>query len=239
MSRRAVAILAAAIAAAVSPATARGEGRIVAGTPNRYVTPEVSIAAGERVVLANQDVVRHDVVAEDDGAGGEPLFRSPLVEPGGEADVAGADRLGAGSYRFLCSIHSSMRGTLRVTGTPAQEPPPPAAGTDTTAPELDVAVTGARLGRVARSGLPLSVRAGEPADVALRVTVRVRGRRLRLGAIAVRFEGAAGQRVRVSPTRRARRALRGARSATFAVTAVATDAAGNRSTATARRRLRR
>ena len=216
---------------AAGPAAAGGGGRVVAGTPNRYLTPDVTIAAGEGLAIANQDVVRHDVTAEDAGASGEPRFRSPLVDPGGEAPVAGAERLPPGDYRFLCSVHSSMRGTLHVTG--ASPEPAPGQSADTTSPALTVRVRG---GSPARR-LRVAVATDEPASVALVARARVHGHTLRLGRTDLRSE--AGERTAtIRVTRRGRAALRHVRRTTVRVSATATDAAGNEAHASARRRMR-
>lgn len=59
--------------------------------------------------------MQHDVVAEDAGPDGMPLFRTPLIGTGQSAPVEGLDRVESGrSYGFFCSLHTNMRGTLTV-----------------------------------------------------------------------------------------------------------------------------
>jgi plastocyanin len=65
--------------------------------------------------LARFDVVQHDVVSDDAGPDGFPLFRTPLIGTGQSAAVEGLDRVEPGrSYGFFCTLHTNMRGTLTV-----------------------------------------------------------------------------------------------------------------------------
>ncbi|HEV2785654.1 MAG TPA: cupredoxin domain-containing protein [Solirubrobacteraceae bacterium] len=187
------------LALLVAPAAAHAEATITAVPRDRFEPAEVTTDAGERVTFANRDLSVHDVVGEG--------FRSRRTDPGGDSPVAGAETLVAGRYDFVCSLHSSMKGTLVVRGgttpppppAPEQEPPPPAP--DTTPPRLTVR----RRGRVVR------VTVDEAARIVLRAGGRARTRTTD-GAATVRFR---------LPRRARRIVLR------------ATDAAGN--TATLRR----
>jgi len=94
-----------------------GTGQVVSGpgaSSAGYVTPAAVMTAGGTLTYTNADIVRHDVVADDKGADGAPLFASPLISAGQSADVAGVAKLTAGQYAFHCSIHVGMQGTLVV-----------------------------------------------------------------------------------------------------------------------------
>ena len=91
-----------------------------------YLTPNVSISAGESLEFQNLDVVSHDVTSKDTyrpkrkkGQKRRPppqlLFRTDLIGFGETAPVSGAERLKPGrSYPFFCSLHPSMSGTVTV-----------------------------------------------------------------------------------------------------------------------------
>ena len=80
--------------------------------------------AGFVAELENDDPdAKHNVVSVDDGPDGGPLFASPLVDPDENAEVEGTQYLEAGSYRFICTIHSGMEGNLQPDGFPRQWPP--------------------------------------------------------------------------------------------------------------------
>ena len=100
---------------------------------------EFRLVAGNRSPFINSDSepgVQHNVVAVDDGPDGEPLFSTPLIDPG-EADiVAGTQYLTPGIYSFQCSLHQifNMTGTLKVAGDGALP-----------RPEVDVAIKARKL----------------------------------------------------------------------------------------------
>jgi hypothetical protein len=110
------------------------------------------------------------------------------------------------------------------------------------------AVPGQSLRVIRRRGLAAEVRTSEAATVALTGSVgRATARRLRLrrrptGPVAVaagtRAVPAGTTRMRIPLTRRARRALRHERRISIRLQARATDAAGNRGTASRRVRVR-
>lgn len=197
MRRRCVALAGTALSLA-APAAASADAVITALPPDRFDPAEVTIDAGERVTFANRDVSVHDVVGEG--------FRAQRTDPGRNAPVEGADKLAAGRHAFVCSLHSNMKGTLVVRGTPPadpppsdppDDPPPPAGGppADTTRPRVTV--------RVRKRVVRVTV------DEAARIVLRAGGRTLRRrtdGAATVRF------RLRARPRRLVVRA---------------TDAAGN------------
>jgi outer membrane protein assembly factor BamB/plastocyanin len=80
-----------------------------------YLTPVATTTVGGALSYTNEDVSRHDVVADDKGADGQPLFHSELAALNETVPVTGTDRLQSGQqYTFHCSIHPGMHGTLIV-----------------------------------------------------------------------------------------------------------------------------
>jgi plastocyanin len=207
-------------------APARADQQIVAAAVNRYVTPQATIAPGERLSFASEDpLAPHDVTAVTKGADGTPLFASPLIRGGQSAVVAGASALAPGSYAFLCSVHpAQMRGTLTVAGTP-----------DATAPVAAVRLNSRGVRSALRRGaLSATVTVDEPAQAVLTAT---------LGGVTLARRtvdlAAGATRTRLTLTAAGRRALRGRRAAAVRLTARVSDAAGNPARASARRTLRR
>lgn len=111
------------VAAFLVAAPALADQQFQARPTTRYAATSVTIAQGERLTLANKDSVQHDITS-DAVSGGQPLFSSPLVSPGGEETVDGTQYLTTGSYTFHCSIHPFMKATLIVSsaGTPIARP---------------------------------------------------------------------------------------------------------------------
>jgi plastocyanin/glucose/arabinose dehydrogenase len=109
------------------PAAASATPLIAVGF--QFVPPVVAMSAGDTFTFTNQDVAPHDVTSTQDGPTGQPLFRSPTANNGQTVNVNGAETLPEGSYPFLCSIHPTMTGTLRVgPGAPLPSPEPPSGG---------------------------------------------------------------------------------------------------------------
>jgi plastocyanin len=80
-----------------------------------YATPVMVTQVGGPLSFLNLDVVQHDVVAEEKGPDGRPVFNTKLIGLGETAPVEGLDKVQAGrSYPFYCSLHPGMRGTLSV-----------------------------------------------------------------------------------------------------------------------------
>ena len=108
---------------------------------------------------------------------------------------------------------------------------------DVTRPKLTLKVLTKRVRQLLRSHrLELRLRASEAARV------KVAGKRSRKRTIArgsVRFRKAGTMRVSLKVSGRTRRALRHKRKLRIVVTAVGRDTAGNKTTATVRKRLRR
>ena len=66
------------------------------------------------VELTNQDDYRHDIAVYTLPNGPEPIFQSVLVEPL-ESELIEVPGLPAGTYEFICSLHTStMRGSLVI-----------------------------------------------------------------------------------------------------------------------------
>ena len=97
--------------APAGPSILSGPGAASTG----YATPVMFAQKGGALSLVNLDAVQHDVVAEDKGPDGAPLFKTKLIGLGETAPVEGMDRVEPGkSYGFFCSLHPSMRGTLSI-----------------------------------------------------------------------------------------------------------------------------
>ncbi len=121
MRLRLVAVLILGIAAVVHPAQAApgdvggtivaGPGAVTAG----YATSVAVEPQGTPVTFYNGDQLSHTVTSVDRDAEGLPLF-DVSAGGGGTATVKGAERLRAGAYRFFCSFHPQMTGTLQVQG---------------------------------------------------------------------------------------------------------------------------
>lgn len=93
-------------------------GVIVAGpgaASTTYLTPAMVTQVGGPLSLANLDLPQHDVVADQVGPDGLPLFASRLGGLGEVVPVEGLDRVQAGqTYGFHCSLHPGMKGYLLV-----------------------------------------------------------------------------------------------------------------------------
>ncbi len=72
-----------------------------------YEVPR-GVKAGSKVMVKNTDQVAHTVTADS----GNSLF-NVTVDPGGSASFTAPAK--PGSYRFHCTFHSNMHGTLVIT----------------------------------------------------------------------------------------------------------------------------
>lgn len=130
-SRRGMVVLALSVACGVAAASApaASAATIYAGPQAasfNYLTPHVTISAGEPLTLMNYDLVSHDVTSEDTYRPRKRkgqrrrrpprlLFGSALIGFGQSAPVNGAERMKPGrSYGYFCSLHPSMTGTITV-----------------------------------------------------------------------------------------------------------------------------
>jgi plastocyanin len=72
---------------------------------NSFAPREAHVAVGDTVIWVNGDIVRHNAVRRD-------LFDSGELRAGERFAWVPAD---TGLVRYQCTIHSRMRGTIRVT----------------------------------------------------------------------------------------------------------------------------
>lgn len=114
------------------PPVPAGIDSVITAVPVNTYAPDAVVAPGAMGLrFANLDLNRHDVVASHDTRpdgsaewckdfepGKCPLFWSPLIAGGGtETPVFGLEDAEPGrSYRFYCSIHPYMHGTIDVVG---------------------------------------------------------------------------------------------------------------------------
>ena len=223
-----LAALAAACLAAPSVASA---AQITAGpSPSTYGNPNVEIAGGESLTFLNLDLTAvHDVTAIDAGTGGKPVFRSEIIGFGTEAPVVGAEKLGPGSYDFLCSIHTFMTGTLTVSGGGG-------GGGGGKAPTLMLSALEKKLAKVKKAGaLKLRAKVNEAATVAVKVKAAGGGPKLASGS--AELERGAGT-VKAKLTKKGKRVVAKAEKLKLAVKGKATDADGNTGTESLKLKLR-
>jgi hypothetical protein len=185
------------------------------------------------------------------GSDGKPLFASATIGFGQTANVAGAEYLTAGAYKFHCSLHPFMTGTVNVTSNGTPKPRPgsggggggsaggggasAAAAADTTAPTVGLALGKLKLSSLRKSRrLPVKVTVSEAA--VLDLTAAIGRKTVATGKATF---GAAGSRaLSLSLNAAGRRALRGKRSVRLDLRAVADDASGNKRDASASAKLR-
>lgn len=92
-----VAVLGAARAAAPRTHTVRMRG-------NSFAPRTVTVTLGDTVTWLNTDIVRHNAVRS-------AFFDSGDIRPGESFSWVPAD---TGTVRYECTIHTRMRGTIRV-----------------------------------------------------------------------------------------------------------------------------
>ena len=131
-----------------------------------YGKASFTIDRGTTATFQNQDpgTSPHDVFSVDSGAKNKPVFSSAQINVG-QTPVNGTDSLGAGTYRFFCTVHpTQMSGELVVT---------PSAS-----PTVAVTILSSKLGSVASSGkLKVKLR-GLLASNNVSLTARVGKRKL-------------------------------------------------------------
>jgi plastocyanin len=100
-----------AVLAMLTPASA-APSFVVAGPGNAglpvYYTPFVVLQKGQPLNFVNLDIAPHDVRSTSG------LFFSAVITIGKKTAVNGVKNLAKGSYKFYCTIHPIMKGTLRV-----------------------------------------------------------------------------------------------------------------------------
>ena len=104
-----------AVLAMLTPASAV-QSYVVAGpgaTAVSYTPRIVPLQQGQALTFVNVDTAPHDVKSGTP-ASPDNLFKSAIISIGGRAPVVGVGSLARGAYAFFCTIHTNMRGTLRV-----------------------------------------------------------------------------------------------------------------------------
>ena len=100
-----------AVLAMFTPASA-APSFVIAGPGNAtspvYYTPFVVLQRGQALNFVNLDIAPHDVRSTNG------LFFSAVITIGKKTAVNGVKNLKRGSYKFYCSLHPIMKGTLRV-----------------------------------------------------------------------------------------------------------------------------
>jgi len=132
-----------AAAAVIFGVVAVAQAEDIVSSGNSFVGSPFEQAAGEISNYVNPADGNgfHNVVAEDDGPDGEPLFASDLINVGQTSPLAGAQYLGPGTYHFLCTVHPGMEGDLLVTG-----------GTPVARPKVKLSVPSQKLKKARKTG---------------------------------------------------------------------------------------
>jgi plastocyanin len=222
-----------ALLAQAAPALADQE--IQAQPTDRYAS-SVTIDQGERLTFRNLDTHGHTVTATQKGADGKPLFATPVIGLNQSAFVDGSQFLTTGSYEFLCTVHTFMRGTVVVTsaGTPQPRPAP-----DQLAPALSVKVRDTRLDKLLSTGkLHVAATVDKAASVKVKATVRSGKKTVTLGSGKAEAAGAGTVKLSLKLTSAGRKVLKGRKRAKVSLAATARDAAGNVRSASAARTLK-
>jgi plastocyanin len=238
--RRLTAGAALAVAGLFWAAPALGDATITAGpVPNTYATTDVTIDQGQSITFQNSDQTAiHDVTADAKGSDGQPLFKSDTIAGGKTAPVSGVEFLATGDYKFHCSVHTFMTGTIHVTanGTPKPRTPdnPAPSPADTTPPDASVAVLDSRISAVLRhGGLRVRLRTNEPSR--FKLTASSGRTTVALGTLVVK---GSKRDAKLDLTKKGKQLLFKANSVRLKLSAKVNDAADNRSTAAATRTLR-
>ena len=207
-TRLIVALAVACVAAlGVTRALGASESITTSSTCCSYGKASFTIDRGTTATFDNEDpgVQQHDVTAFDTGgAKNEPLFRSAQINIG-QTPVNGTNALGAGTYRFFCTVHpTEMTGQLIVT---------PRAS-----PTVAVKVLSKKVGQVSKSGKVKVKLTGLLASRGVTVTARVGKRKLGT-AKGIDLSAGASSTVKVALTRSGKNFLSRRGSAKLKVTA--------------------
>jgi plastocyanin len=212
-------------AVALGAAHAFGAAETITSSPAccTFSKDTFTVDQGEVATFQNPSGdISHNVTASGNGPDGQSLFRSATITSG-QAPVDGTQYLAAGTYHFICTIHSSMSADLLVTGN----------GAPVARPDIAFKVLSRKLDRVASRGrLKVKVTAStESSDVAL--TARKGARKL---GSKRNIDLAAGtsRKLKLPLTGAAKSALEGLGSAKVKVTGTVPFG----SPATAKRKLR-
>jgi len=100
-----------------APQPPDGAGGVVTAPPEAttagFVAPFTAVTQGSSLTFVNADTMTHDITSEAQ-RDGQPLFKSAFTGSMQTAPVKGVESLPTGSYPFFCSLHTNMKGTLRV-----------------------------------------------------------------------------------------------------------------------------
>ncbi len=107
---------------------------------NTFTQASYAIDQGEVATLDNPAGTQHNVFATTHGPDGKELFRSETISSG-QTPVNGTQYLTAGTYQFICTIHTGMAADLVVTGN----------GTAVARPDVSVKVVSGKLDKVVSS----------------------------------------------------------------------------------------
>jgi plastocyanin len=227
-------IAAVAAATLAVPAAAQADIVITTETLWRFGASSYEITAGDKVVFKNNDLLSpgpHNVTSVGN-ANGMALFASKTGGYNTQFPVDRAELMPAGSYPFLCTVHTFMRGTLVIKA----KPTPPA---DTTAPKLEAQVRSASRGAVLKSGrLRVRLASDEPVSFAVTTSTEIKKNVFGLARrFAFKHEGGALV-VQVPLTGEGKSLLRKHKRVAVLVTLRAKDAAGNLAVVRAKRTLK-
>ena len=237
--RRVKAGAALAVAGLFWAAPALGDATITAGpVPNTFATTDATIDQGQSVTFQNSDrSALHDVTSDQNGSDGKALFKSDTIEGGKTAPVEGVEFLTTGDYKFHCSVHPFMTGTLHVTsnGTPKPRSPdnPAPNPADTTPPDATVTILDSRISKVLEHR-GLRVRLNTDESARFKLTATSGKTKVALGT----FSSKGKRTVKMSLTKSGKKLLFRASTVKLKLTARVNDAADNRSTASATKTLR-
>ncbi len=108
---RRIALVVLLVMAALSPfivlADTAKQDRIVTIDNFTFAPKELTVAAGTKVVWVNHDDIPHTIVS----SGGARLFKSPPLDTDDKFSITFNQ---PGTYRYFCSIHPMMTGTIVV-----------------------------------------------------------------------------------------------------------------------------
>jgi secreted trypsin-like serine protease len=172
--------------------------------------------------------------AFDDAAGSTVFFTFP---------AAGQYVVGLRARQTSTGHTEIGQAPVTVSNPPPPSPSGPDGGADTTAPDLRIIFTRARLLRLLARGLRARARCSEACRLTAVIRIPARlARRLGIPRVVARGAvrmGTGTRTFRIRFTRRAKRRMRRVRRTALTITTTAIDRAGNRSTVTFRLRVRR
>jgi plastocyanin len=232
--RRAALALALSSTGLLFAAPALADGEITAApTGDRFSSSSFAIDQGEKTNFRNSDIaVSHNVVANTT-EGGKPLFESDVIDAGASGPVRGTEFLVTGSYPFRCTLHPGMDATLVVSSAGTPQPKPGAPG-DTTPAEAKVAISDSKIAAVyKRKALKVKATTNEAAKFAF--TAKSGSKTIATGSADV----ADAKSVSLKLNAAGRKLFKRARKVKVTLTAAVSDGAGNASSASATRTLKR